>query len=203
MVIEIRDDRQMRALTGLSKAQFAALLPTFSEVYLAKRQADYEQAVAAGRRQRKAGGGRKGKLPTLADKLLFVLFYYKDYPTFDVLGTQFKLARSKAHANLHLLTPLLHETLVKLEMMPAREFKSVEELTLALKGVDRIILDATERIYRRPQNAEQQRAHYSGKKTSYAQEHGDGDNREGHSLSRSHLHGASSRLQDAESRTTA
>ncbi len=166
MVVEIRDDRQMRALTGVTQAQFAQLLPTFSEVYRAKRQADYEQAVQEGQRQSQPGGGRKSKLPTMADKLLFVLYYYKNYPTFDVLGTQFQLARSKAHTQLYLLSPLLHATLVQLAMMPPREFKSVEELTLALQGVDQIIIDATERTYRRPQDAQQQREHYSGKKNA-------------------------------------
>ncbi len=78
MVIEIRDDRHLGALTGLSHAQFAQLLPSFSRVYQAKRPTDYEQAVQAGQRQRQLGGGRKGKLPTLADKLLFVLYYYKN-----------------------------------------------------------------------------------------------------------------------------
>ena len=164
MILEIRDDRQMRALTGLTQAQFAQLLPTFSEVYQAKRQADYEEAVQKGQRQRQPGGGRKSKLPTMADKLLFILYYYKNYPTFDVLGTQFNLARSKAHTQVYLLSPLLHATLVQLGMMPQRAFKTVEELTLALKGVDQIIIDATERPYRRPQDAQQQREHYSGKK---------------------------------------
>lgn len=166
MVLEIRDDRQMRALTGLSQAQFSQLLPTFSEVYQAKRQAEYEQAVQGGERQRQPGGGRKSKLPTMADKLLFVLYYYKNYPTFDVLGTQFNLARSKAHTQVYLLSPLLHATLVQLGMMPSREFKTVEELALALKGVDQIIIDATERSYRRPQDETQQREHYSGKKNA-------------------------------------
>jgi len=188
MIVEIRDDRQIRALTGLSQAQFAQLLPTFSEVYQAKRQADYEQAVQSGKRQRQLGGGRKSKLPEMADKLLFVLYYYKTYPTFDVLGTQFNLARSKAHTQLYLLSPLLHATLVQLAMMPPREFKSVEELTLVLKGVDQIIIDATERTYRRSQDAQQQREHYSGKKMPYAQEHRDGDRRQGDCLSGLHLY---------------
>ena len=51
-------------------------------------------------------------------------------------------------------------------MMPQREFKTVEELTLALKGVDQIIIDATQRMYRRPQDGEQQREHDSGKKNA-------------------------------------
>src|SRR5258708_3712459 len=130
----------MRALTGLSQAQFDRLLPTFTEVYLAKCQADYEQTVQAGKRYRKPGGGRKSKLLTIADKLLFVLYYYKAYPTFDVLGTRFNLARSKAHTHLHLLSPILHETLVQLEIIPQRALKTAEELTLALNGVDQLII---------------------------------------------------------------
>jgi hypothetical protein len=33
----------------------------------------------------------------MAEKLLFVLYYYKTYPTFDVLGTQSEMGRSKAN----------------------------------------------------------------------------------------------------------
>ena len=111
-------------------------------------------------------GGAKGQLRTLADKLLFVLYYYKTYPTFDVLGTQFALGRSKAHENLYKWSPLLHDTLVRLEVLPHREFCTPEELKAALQGVDRIIIDATERAYRRSQDEAHQRAHDSGKKNS-------------------------------------
>ena len=77
MVLRIRDDRHMRSLTGLSQSQFDQLLPTFAAVYQESQQEAYEKGIAAGTRQRKLGGGAKGKLPTIADKLLFVLYYYK------------------------------------------------------------------------------------------------------------------------------
>jgi len=48
----------------------------------------------------------------MADKLLFVLDYSKTYPTFDVLGTQCDMVRSKAHENLHKFSPILYNTLV-------------------------------------------------------------------------------------------
>src|SRR2546425_1160874 len=96
MGIQIRDDRQMKALTGLSQAQFDSLLPVFSDIYQATQQKTYEEGVESGTRTRKPGGGSKGKLPTIAEKLLCVLDYYKTYPTFDVLGTQFDMVRSKA-----------------------------------------------------------------------------------------------------------
>jgi len=186
MVIKIRDDRQMKALTGLNFAEFDRLLPVFSAVYEAERQKHYEQAVQAGKRRRKPGGGRKSKLPTMADKLVFVLYYYKIYPTFDQLGTQFDLVRSKAHERLYELSPLLHETLVQLEMMPKRAFQTVDELMQTLDGIDEIIIDATapkgSPAYRRPQEAQQQQEHYSGKKTAYPEEHADHHDGQDHSL---------------------
>src|SRR6266446_8112706 len=75
--------RKSQALTGLSQAQFDYLLPVFTDIYQATQHQKYEEGVKSGTRTRKPGGGFKGKLPTMADKLLFVLYYYKTYPTFD------------------------------------------------------------------------------------------------------------------------
>src|SRR6266849_1063365 len=68
MGIQIRDDRQMKALTGLSQAQFDYLLPVFSDLYQATQQKTYEEGVESGTRTRKPGGGSKGKVPVIADK---------------------------------------------------------------------------------------------------------------------------------------
>jgi hypothetical protein len=38
MGMHIRDERQMKALTGLSQAQFNHLLPVFSDIYQATQQ---------------------------------------------------------------------------------------------------------------------------------------------------------------------
>ena len=78
MCLQIRDDRQMRALTGLSQAQFDQLLPVFSDIYQATEQQTYERGVASGTRRRKPGGGSKGKLPTMAASAL---------PTFNFRAT--------------------------------------------------------------------------------------------------------------------
>jgi hypothetical protein len=118
MGLQIRDNRQRKALTGLSQAQCDHLLPFCSAIYEATQQKTYEEGVESGIRKRKPGGGSTGKLPTMADKLQFVLYYYKTYPTFDVLGTHFAMARSKAHENLHKLSPMLYDTLVHLDLMP-------------------------------------------------------------------------------------
>src|SRR5881409_3335357 len=172
MGLLIRDDRQMKALTGLSQAQFDHLLPCFSDIYEATQQKTYTEGVESGTRRRKPGGGSKGKLPTMADKLQFVLYYYKTYPTFDVLGTHFDMARSKAHANLHKLAPILYDTLVHLDLMPYRELTTPEALKAALQGEERLLIDATERAYHRSHDDATQREHDSGKKTAYVEKHG-------------------------------
>ena len=141
MGLQIRDDRQMKALTGLSQDQFYHLLPFFSAIYETTRQKTYAEGVASDTRKRKPGGGSKGKLPTMAEKLQFVLYYYKTYPTFDVLGTHFAMARSKAHENLHKLSPILYDTLVHLDLMPYRELSTPEELKAAFQGGDRLLID--------------------------------------------------------------
>jgi hypothetical protein len=174
MELQIRDERQMKALTGLSQAQFDSLLPVFSDLYRAAQQHAYEEGSQSGTRRRRPGGGSKGKLPTMVAKLLFVLYYYKTYPPFDVLGTQFAMARSRAHEHLHKLSPMLSDTLVHLELMPYRELATPEELKAALQGVDRLLIDATERAYHRSQDEAKQREHYSGKKTAYVEKHGHG-----------------------------
>ena len=164
MGLQIRDERQMKALTGLSQAQFDHLLPFFSAIYETTQQKTYAEGVKSGTRRRKPGGGSKGKLPTIAEKWPFVLYYYKTYPPFDGLGTHFAMARSKAHEHLHQLSPMLYDTLVHLDLMPYRELSTPEALKAALQGGDRLLIDATERAdHRSPEDAKQ-REHYSGKK---------------------------------------
>ena len=72
MGLQIRDERQMKALTGLTQDQFASLLPVFSDVYRAAQQQRYEEGSQSSTRRRRPGGGSKGKLPTMVEKLQFV-----------------------------------------------------------------------------------------------------------------------------------
>jgi hypothetical protein len=170
MNLVIRDNRQMRAVTGLSFEQFDRLLEAFKATYEQMRQEAYEKALESGQRSRRLGGGRKGALPTLRDKLFFVLCYYKSYPTFDMLGAQFNLSRSKANENLHRLSAILRQTLADLEVLPHREFATPEEMARALEAVEVLLIDGTERPHQRPQEDEKQQDLYSGKKTPYPEE---------------------------------
>ena len=164
MSITIRDDRHLRALTGVTQKQFDLLPETFTLIFETLRQRAYQEGISGGTRKRRPGGGRKGALPSMREKLLFVLCYFKVYPTFDVLGTQFNMSRSKADENLYRLCPVLYESLVYLKVMPHREFGTPDDLMKALNGVDTILTDVTERNYRRPKDDSVQPEYYSGKK---------------------------------------
>ena len=72
MGLQIRDDRQMKALTGLSQAQFDSLLPVFRDMYQATQQKTYEAGVASGTRRRTPGGGTTGTWPTRTAKRVLV-----------------------------------------------------------------------------------------------------------------------------------
>ena len=134
----------------------------------------------------------------MTEQWQFVLSYYKTYPTFDVLGTHFAMARSKAHENLHTLSPLLYDTLVHLDLMPYRELSTPEALKAALQGGDRLLIDATERAYHRSQDAAKQREHDSGKKPASVEEHGHGAAAQGYDLSWAYCSWSQSRLEHVE-----
>jgi hypothetical protein len=160
--LEKKDEREFKALTGLSKAAFNRLLPQFEQCLAAAKQAAYEKNQE--QRQRQPGAGRKGKLATGEQKLFFILRYFKGYPTFDELGHEFDLDRSKACTNVHGLAPILLQTLSQLGMVPPRQFASVADMRAAFAGIEELFIDATERSQHRPQDGQAQKAQYSGKK---------------------------------------
>ena len=166
MVLKIRDERQQRALTGLSEKKFNKLLPIFEKKYQAQKQKEYDQQVAAGTRQRKAGGGRKSSLKESRDKLEFILSYLKTYPSYDELAEKFDVARSTAHDQVKYLLPLLQASLAELGVLPQREFESVAAFQALCQQLDleQLLLDVTERPRQRPQDKDHQRDCYSGKK---------------------------------------
>jgi len=108
-----KSDRTMRATTGLSVSEFDELALKFAQAIEVERWNRYERGVEEGNGERRPGGGRRGNLRTSIEKLFFILFYFKCYPTFDLLGLVFDLNRSNACYNVQKLTPILENTLGK------------------------------------------------------------------------------------------
>ena len=78
----------MRALIGVTMEKFSTLEAAFALALADEKERAYQEGLATGKRKRKPGSGQKGKLLTIYDKLVFLLYYLKVYPTFDVLGAQ-------------------------------------------------------------------------------------------------------------------
>lgn len=161
----LNQDRLVRAMTGLNRKAFETLLPSFTAAY---HQSLTNPKV---KRTRAFGGGRKATLRTMADKLLCILLYCKCYPTFDLLGVLFDFDRSCAHDWVHRLLPILEQTLGHKQALPERKVRSIEEFLERFPEVGEVILDGTERPVQRPQDSEQQKAHYSGKKKRHTRKH--------------------------------
>ena len=93
----LRDDRLLHALTGLNRKALGKLTPVFAE---ALAEAPIPRRYPSPR-QRAQGAGRKPRLNTVTGKLIYILFYFKCYPTFDLAGMLFDLDRSQASSLGH------------------------------------------------------------------------------------------------------
>lgn len=160
-----KDDRQMRAMTGMNLKAFNALVPSFEAAY----QESLIQAKSW--RMRALGGGRKPKLRTIENKLLYILVYSKCYPTFDVMGSMFDFDRSCAHDWVHKLMPVLEKALGYSGELPERGIESMEEFIEKFPDIEKIIIDGTERPIQRSKDSKKQKENYSGKKTTYEEAH--------------------------------
>jgi Helix-turn-helix of DDE superfamily endonuclease len=108
----------LRSMTGLTEAEFTALLPHFEHAlvaYLQDRTIDGQS-----RTSRRYSTYVTCPLPTMADKLLFILTYLKQHPIQEVQGQLFGMSQSNANKWIHLLHPVLNRALADQELLPAR-----------------------------------------------------------------------------------
>lgn len=163
----LSDERLLRALTGLNLKAFKQLKSAFAqslaEVAIPRRSQHP--------RQRKSGAGRKPRLLSVEDKLIYILFYFKCYPTFDLAGVLFDLDRSQANRWMHRLQPVLERALGQEMVLPKRKLTSMEAFIEAFPEVERVILDGTERPIQRAKDYDQQKQDYSGKKKRHTRTH--------------------------------
>lgn len=153
------------AATGLTVAEFARLLPEFESAY---GQLYPAHLTAAGKeRQRKVGAGAKSVLETAADRLLFTLVYLKTNPLQEMHGLAFGLSQAQTNYWLHRLLPVAQAALSALGLLPERVGAQVATHPLALEGQPDLAVDGTERRRERPQDRQQQKESYSGKKKTH------------------------------------
>ena len=117
----------LRALTGLTDAEFQALLPHFEEAFVTHMQ---DRTIDGHpRTSRRYSSYDNCPLPTIADKLLFILTYLKQNPIQEVHGQLFGMSQSNANKWIHLLHPVLNQALADQAWLPAR---TADDLTAML-----------------------------------------------------------------------
>lgn len=155
--------KKLLALTGLTRAEFEALLEAFNKVSAAPPNVTQQGQP----RHRQAGGGRKAILRCNEDRLLFILVYLKTYPLQEIMAELFAMEVSKVNEWIHRLLPLVREALDELGVMPERDAQAFAKVQTKRRSGRVVILDGTERRRQRPKHPEKQALHYSGKKKTH------------------------------------
>ncbi len=109
---------RVRALTTLETDEFADLVPVFETCFM-ERMREYT-IDGLPRLNRRYTPYKNSPLPTIEDKLLFILVHMKQNLTQEVQGELFGMVQSDANKWLQLLRPVLHAALQRLAVLPAR-----------------------------------------------------------------------------------
>lgn len=100
--------KTLMAMTSLKASEFEELLVSFAATW----------AEETGRNLTK--GGRPPIIASMADRLLFILFYLKTYPLQEVIAHLFGMSQPQANFTIHLLSRVLNKTLDARGHKPAR-----------------------------------------------------------------------------------
>lgn len=166
--LEHKDNRKsFRALTGLSHEQYLVLLPHFRAAhddYLSEYELNGKRRSGL---RRTPSIYKNSPLPTVEDRLFFILVYLKNNPLQEYHAACFGMGQRHCNTFVHCLTRILRMSLAAMGLVPAQ---TDEELSSRLEelskgGVEPVLLhDGTEREIPRPVDREMQQERYSGKK---------------------------------------
>ena len=157
----LRTDRMCKATTGLTVAEFTAFVEDFTYYY------HEHESKRKKTRERKLGGGRVSKLTTIDEKLFYILWYMKTYPTFDVASFWVGFHRSNACEWVHTLLPVLEMTMKRKFVLPQRKISDPEEFLRLFPETAEVFVDGVERLKQRPKKKKAQSKAYSGKKKAH------------------------------------
>ena len=89
---------------------------------------------------------------------MFILFYFRQYPTQEVQGFLFGLGQPQANRWVHRLTTVLNQALGEEQHLPERNPRQLEEVLAACVELE-FIIDGTERPINRPQEPVKRKEH--------------------------------------------
>jgi hypothetical protein len=155
--------RALRTFTSVDHPAFETLLPSFAAAWHAYV---YDNHITKNTHKRRFGGGRKARLASPEDKLLFILVYCKLYPLQEVMASLCAMSQGRVNAWIHTLSAVLESALGHAQCVPERDPQNLEQVFAMCVSVD-FLIDGTERPIQRPQDPVKQQEYYSGKKNAY------------------------------------
>jgi hypothetical protein len=159
-----------RSLTGFSHEQFIALLPCFEEAHN-EHLSRYDMNGKYRNGRRSFVIYQNSPLPTIADRMFFILVYLKNNPLQEYHAACFNMDQKHCNSFIHVLYHILEQCLRDADVMPAKTQKEFETLFKEQFSEDDVLPvllhDGTEREIPRPVDEDEQQENYSGKKKKH------------------------------------
>jgi len=158
------------AMTGYVLEDFLGLLPYFEKAhhqYFSKHDTTGKRK----KQQRKFVIYHNSPLPTVADRLAFILSFTKLNPIQEQHADWFNMTQKQCNEFIHSLTIVLEDALEDACAMPATTAEGLVG-KLAIEGEILLMHDGTEREIPRPVDDEGQKENYSGKKKRHTLKNG-------------------------------
>src|ERR671933_205118 len=111
------NETSLLALTSLTPTEFRAIVPAFETCFLEAMHTNTIDGLP--RENRRYVSYKNSPLPTIEDKLLFILVHMKQNLTQEVQGRLFGMRQSVANKWLQLLRPALHCALQRIAALPS------------------------------------------------------------------------------------
>jgi len=121
----LRNERRLRAFTGLSIATFTSFLPHFASAM--EHYLNHSTLDGYIRESDRAITYTNSPLPTPADRLLFILSYLKQNAIQEVHGQIFGMSQSNVSKWVRLLLDILDDALAAQRLLPARTAAELAE----------------------------------------------------------------------------
>lgn len=155
-------EKSFLSLTSLYPVEFDQLLTPFREIWYQH----HKHFDTYGKRRKAAKPSYRNStltLPTVEEKLFFILLYLKQNPLQEMLGFMFDMDQATTNRWIKTLSGVLCKALEKLKALPCQDGHALRTF-IQDKKVDCLIIDGMEQRTRRAVDTEAQQDKYSGKK---------------------------------------
>jgi hypothetical protein len=152
-----KSQRTMRAVFGLDEAKFNALAERMDAEW-------YKVLASREGRLRAPGAGQPSRIAGGAQKLAFILFYLKVYPTSGVMGAVSGINAGDCCRWAHKLMPVLEKLLGQKLALPKRKISSMEAFSAAFPQAAEVIPGGTERPVQRPKKKRRSASTFRGRR---------------------------------------